>query len=432
MLKENEVVGAFTVYRQEVRDFTDKQIELVKNFAAQAVIAIENARLLNELRQRTTDLSQRTTDLSEALEQQTATSEVLQIISSSPGNLEPVFATMVENAVRICHAQWGNIHMWDGQILHLVATHNVPNAFAAFRRSNPHYRPHPKGLFGRLAATQTATQIADSAAIDAYTERLDPVHVAAVELGGARTALGVPMLKENQLIGAFALIRQEVRPFTEKQIALLENFAAQAVIAIENARLLRELRERTDEVVKLNQQLEHRVSDQVGEIERMGRLRRFLPPQVADLIVTSGSEKQLESHRREITALFCDLRGFTWFTESADAEDVIALLREYHAAIGEKIIKYNGTLERYAGDGVMVVFNDPVPVENPALQAAHGARNARGHRSLDRDVAPVGTRHRLRHRHRAWLCHARHHRVRGTFRLCRHRHSLQCCLSAMR
>ena len=123
------------------------------------------------------------------------------------------------------------------------------------------------------------------------------------------------------------------------------------------------------ELADLNQQLEQRVADQVGEIERMGRLRRFLPPQVADLIVASGSEKQLESHRREITALFCDLRGFTGFTESADAEDVMALLRDYHAAIGEIIIKYDGTLERYAGDGVMVVFNDPVPVENPALQA---------------------------------------------------------------
>jgi class 3 adenylate cyclase len=202
-----------------------------------------------------------------------------------------------------------------------------------------------------------------------YIERSNPGIVAAVELGGIRTIVVVPMLKDDELIGSFHLSRQEVRPFTDKQIELVTNFAAQAVIAIENTRLLKELRERTEEVEKLNQGLEQRVTDQVDEIERMSRLRRFLPQQVADLIVASGSEKQLESHRREITALFCDLRGFTGFTESADAEDVMALLRDYHAAIGGIIIKYNGTLERYAGDGVMVVFNDPVPVENPALQA---------------------------------------------------------------
>jgi class 3 adenylate cyclase len=349
---------------------------LVKNFAAQAVIAIENARLLNELRQRTTSLT-------EALEQQIATSEVLQVISRSAGDVEPVFATMLEKAVRICDATFGNIYRWDGEALHLVATHNTPPAFAEIR-SRLRLRPGPSSVVGRMLAGKAVVHIADIVATQAYEQRV-PETVAAVELGGVRTVLGVPMQKEDELIGSFTLYRKEVRPFTDKQIALVTNFAAQAVIAIENARLLNELRERTgqlqvqsQEVVKLNKQLEQRVADQVGEIERMGRLRRFLPPQVADLIVASGTEKQLESHRREITALFCDLRGFTGFTEIADAEDVISLLREYHAAIGEKIIKYSGTLERYAGDGVMVIFNDPVPVENPALQAVHMALEMRG------------------------------------------------------
>ena len=413
MLKDNELVGAFTLARQEVRPFTDKQIELVQNFAAQAVIAIENARLLNELRQRTTDLTERTDDLTEALEQQTATSEVLQVISSSPGDLQPVFATMLEKAVRLCDATFGNIYRWDGELSNLVASHNTPAALVeARRRLRIHFVP--KDLVGQAIANKKAVHIADLAEHQDYIERSSPGAVAAVELGGVRTHVVVPMLKDDELIGTFHLSRQEVRPFTDKQIELVTNFAAQAVIAIENTRLLKELRERTVEVEKLNQQLEQRVTDQVGEIERMSRLRRFLPPQVADLIVASGTEKQLESHRREITALFCDLRGFTGFTESADAEDVMALLRDYHAAIGEIIIKYNGTLERYAGDGVMVVFNDPVPVENPALQAVLMALEVRGAiGALTEKWRRLGTRPWLRHRHRAWLCDARHHRLRG-------------------
>jgi two-component system, NtrC family, sensor kinase len=239
MLKEGEIIGAFALARLEVRPFTEKQIALVTNFASQAVIAIENARLLNELRQRTTDLT-------ESLEQQTATSEVLQVISSSPGDLEPVFATMLENAVRICDANFGNIYRWDGEALHLAATHNAPPAYAQERRRSPHYRPSQKIGVGRMVATKKAVHVVDAAIEPAYLER-HPAYVTAVELGGVRTYLTVPMLRENELIGAFTVFRQEVRPFTEKQIALVTNFAAQAVIAIENTRLLNELRESLQE-----------------------------------------------------------------------------------------------------------------------------------------------------------------------------------------
>jgi GAF domain-containing protein len=368
MLKEDELIGGFTVYRREVRPFTGKQIELVQNFAAQAVIAIENARLLNELRQSTKDLN-------EALEQQTATSEVLSIVSSSGGQLNPVFQAMLEKACRICEATCATMQFHEDGAFRLTAAHNIPPLLADARRSTRVLRPGPWHPFVEVAASKKAVHINDYLESRAYQER-DPLTVQLVELGGARTVLVVPMLKDQELLGVIAIFRQVVRSFNDKQIELVQSFAAQAVIAIENAQLLNDLRERTTqleaqsrEVAELNQQLEQRVTNQVDEIERMGRLRRFLPPQVADLIVASGGEKQLESHRREITALFCDLRGFTGFTESADAEDVMALLRDYHAAVGEIIIKYNGTLERYAGDGVMVVFNDPVPVENPALQA---------------------------------------------------------------
>ena len=227
MLKEGELVGAITIYRQEVRPFTDKQIELVKNFAAQAVIAIENTRLLSELR--------------ESLEQQTATSEVLKVISSSPGELEPVFNAMLENAVRICEAKFGILFLSEGEAFRTVALHGAPPAYAEVRRREPVFRPNPGMASGGVARTKQPVQIADIRAEPAYTD--DPQRFAILELAGARTMLNVPMLKEDELVGQIAIYRQEVRPFTDKQIELLTNFAAQAVIAIENTRLLNELRE---------------------------------------------------------------------------------------------------------------------------------------------------------------------------------------------
>jgi GAF domain-containing protein len=236
MLKENELIGAIAIYRQEVRPFTDKQIELVKNFAAQAVIAIENTRLLNELRQRTDDLS-------EALEQQTATSEVLQVISSSPGELEPVFKTILANATHICEANFGNLLLYDGREFRVAAMHGAPPAWAELRlRSEPVVHAGPKNPLTRIASTKQMQHISDLTQEDAYIER-EPAFVPIVEVAGARTFLAVPMLKEQELVGAIVIYRQEVQSFSNKQIELLTNFAAQAVIAIENTRLLNELRE---------------------------------------------------------------------------------------------------------------------------------------------------------------------------------------------
>jgi class 3 adenylate cyclase len=288
--------------------------------------------------------------------------------------LQTVLDTLVKSAARLCAADNCGVQMREGDEYRIRAHYGATREAVQYALLHP-LRADRSSTTGRVALEGKTIHIPDVLA--------DPEYHATdyQQAFCARTTLGVPLLRDGTTIGVFSLSRHEVKPFTDKQIELVITFADQTLIAIENARLLKELRERTREIEKLNQQLEHRVADQVGEIERMGRLRRFLPPQVADLIVASGSEKQLESHRREITALFCDLRGFTGFTESADAEDVMALLRDYHAAIGEIIIKYNGTLERYAGDGVMVVFNDPVPVENPALQAvlmALEVRNAIG------------------------------------------------------
>ena len=227
MLKETELVGAIVIYRQDVRPFTDKQVALLSNFASQAVIAIENTRLLNELR--------------ESLQQQTATSEVLQVISSSPGELQPVFQAMLSNAIRICEANFGALFRFEDGAVRAAAMLGVPPAYAEFWQRGPR-RPDPRTALARVIETRQAVHIADVRTHPAYVEG-EPTFIALVNLGGFRTLLVVPMLKENDLIGALAIYRQEVRPFTEKQVELVKSFANQAVIAIENTRLLNELRE---------------------------------------------------------------------------------------------------------------------------------------------------------------------------------------------
>ena len=233
LMREGTPIGVMAANRHGVRPFSDRHIELLTTFADQAAIAIENTRLLNELRQRTDDLS-------ESLDQQTATSEVLRVISSSPGELEPVFQTILVDALQLCEAKFGFIFRYDDQTCKLMAHHGAVPEYVEMVRLALH--PGPETVFGRIAKTKQAVHVADLAASRGYAER-DPLVVFAVETGRVRTILGVPMLKDNELIGAIIIYRQEVRPFTDKQVALLTNFAAQAVIAIENARLLNELRE---------------------------------------------------------------------------------------------------------------------------------------------------------------------------------------------
>jgi GAF domain-containing protein len=235
MLKDNELVGAITFARQEVRLFTDQQIELVKNFAAQAVIAIENTRLLNELRQRTNDLT-------EALAQQTATSDVLRVISGSPGSLEPVFKAMLENATRICVAKFGTLFLYDNDAFHIVSMHGLPAPLADERRSEPTIHAAPQNPLGRLARTRHVVHVSDIRTEQDYIEGFGPL-VWLADVAGARTLLLVPIVKEAKLVGAIAIYRQDVRPFSDKELTLVQDFANQAVIAIENVRLLNELRE---------------------------------------------------------------------------------------------------------------------------------------------------------------------------------------------
>jgi signal transduction histidine kinase/CheY-like chemotaxis protein len=233
MLRHNELVGAIAVYRRETRPFSDQQIALLTHFASQAVIAIENTRLLNELRQRTADLS-------EALEQQTATSHVLRVISSSPGELAPVFEAILENATRLCEAKFGTLYLGDGDGFRAVAMHNAPPAYAQARAGVVH--PHRDSSVWRAANTKQIVQVVDVTRLPGYLAG-DPFLITAVAQGGYRTVLSVPMLKEDKLIGVICIYRQVVRQYAKKQIALMTSFAAQAVIAIENTRLLNELRE---------------------------------------------------------------------------------------------------------------------------------------------------------------------------------------------
>src|SRR5262245_373067 len=382
LLRERTPIGVIMLMRPDARPFTDKQIELATTFADQAVIAIENARLFDEVQARTRELS-------ESLEQQTATSEVLQVISSSPTELEPVFQAMLANAVRVCDAKLGSLVLCDGDLLRPVARYNMPPEMGTdLRKLDPRANRVDQGT--STARAVRTKQIVHTADIRKEPFLDESIRAVAVKYG-LRTVLAVPLLQENAVLGVIVIYRKEVRPFSDRQIELVKNFAHQAVIAIENVRLLNELSQRTTDLREArdrvtaqaadletwNRTLEQRVAEQVAEIERVGRLKSFLPPQIAQLVVSAGHESVLESHRRDVSVVFCDLRGFTAFSELAEPEEVMLVLREYHTKLGVLNNKFEGTVERFSGDGLLVVFNDPLPCPDASMRAVQMALEMR-------------------------------------------------------
>jgi GAF domain-containing protein len=319
--REGIPIGVIALSRYTVRPFSDKQIELVQTFADQAVIAIENVRLFDKVQARTRELS-------EALEQQTATSEVLGIISSTPGELTPVFEAMLAKGTRLCEAKFGNLYLYEGGALRVVASHNVPPAFAEARRRGP-FHPPPSGPLGEVIRTKQTLHLADLAATRAYAER-DPVVVDAVELGGVRTNISVPMLKENELVGIVTIFRQEVRPFTDKQVALLTSFASQAVIAIENARLLNELRARTSELTRSVEELRA-----LGEVSQAVNSTLDLQT-VLDTIVARAA--QISGTEAGAIYVFDEQRKeFQLSATFGMSDDMIAAVRNMHAEISAAV-----------------------------------------------------------------------------------------------
>ena len=302
------------------------------------------------------DAERRDRALTEALEQQTATADILRVIASSPTDAQPVLDAVAHSAVHLSGSAGGTLSIREGEFAQVVSTAGVISTAGGSGRYPIGTRldlsdVHP----GLIAMLEGRTVHIPDRSSPEFRTRFPTA------TSGPFASLHVPLIAQTGCIGTISVSRDVTGPYSPREIALLETFADQAVIAIENARLFEELRHRTAELAELNQTLEARVSEQVEQLERVGRLRRYLSPQLAELIVSSGDESILASHRRRITVVFCDLRGFTAFAETEEPEEVMGVLGEYHAAMGDLIRTYEGTFGHFAGDGLMTFFNDPLP-----------------------------------------------------------------------
>lgn len=276
-----------------------------------------------------------------AEEREAAVQDVIQTIAQSTFDLDRVLQTVIDQAVHLCHADVGNIARLEGDVYRVVAFTSFAPEYERLVRERI-YVPGRDSIIGRVVLERQVVHVAD--VLDDPEYQLKDLQRA----GGYRSVLGVPMLRNGSPIGAIAVARTEVRPFNETEIRLLEIFADHVVVAVENVRLFQTVeRQRTE-------------------------LARFAP-QVAKLLSSDEGQKLLAGHRREITALFCDLRGFTAFAETAEPEEVLGVLGEYHAVVGELVVAHAGTVEHFAGDGLMVFFNDPVPTADHELAAVRMA-----------------------------------------------------------
>jgi len=342
-------IGAIVLSRHEVAPFSDEHIALLETFAAQAVIAIENARQFRELRDR--------------LDRAAATREILEAISSASDDEGPVFDTILRNARNLCEAPFAALILGReaGRHQTMIAHHGAVQSTEDIYSQGRVPMDPEKSFAARAIIEKRPIHLPNMKDTDQYRAGIPSV-VELCDLQGIRTNLFVPLIKDDEGIGCFIIFRHEVRPYSDEQIALVETFATQAVIALENVRQFKALE-------SLNTKLGDRVQEQVAEIERMGLLKRFLPKAVADTVISSGSEAMLKSHRALLGVLFCDIRGFTAFCETAEPEETIEVLQTYHEEMGKLINAHGAGVDLRMGDGVMVLFNDPIPCDDPAGDA---------------------------------------------------------------
>ncbi len=305
---------------------------------------------------------------------ETALREILRVMSHSRHDELPVFDVILENASRLCEAPLAAMCLISEDRKHypIIAQLGANPEFVEYMMANPPELDPERYVAARAMVEMRTISVDDLADPKLYGANAK-ARTQSVSLEGIRSTFYVPLVHNNQSIGCISLYRREVAPFSSEDIALIEMFAEQAVIAIENVRQFKALEQRTTEVQALNVELEDRVAEQVNEIERISRLKRFLPSAVADAIVSAGDEEMLRSHRALIATVFADIRGFTTFCESAEPEETIDVLQSFHEAMGTILSDHSAGVDQRAGDGIMAIFNDPLPCEDPAGDAVRMA-----------------------------------------------------------